>query len=81
MAYLLQQLVTAAAERGPDRVAVRARGRHLTYADLETAANRLARLLREAGVAGGDRVGLWLPKSVESVIAMLGVLKAGAAYV
>ena len=81
MAYLLQQLLAESAERYPDRLAVHARGHSMTYGDLHAASSRLAHLLRERGVTRGDRVGLWLPKSVESVVAMLAVLKAGAVYV
>jgi amino acid adenylation domain-containing protein len=81
VAHLLQQLVRASAERFPDRVAVRARGTSLTYAELETRSSQMAHLLRERGVQRGDRVGIYFPKAVESVIAMVGVLKAGAVYV
>jgi amino acid adenylation domain-containing protein len=81
MAFLLQQLLEASAERSPRAIAVQARGRSLTYAELRARASQLAHLLRERGVVRGDRVGLLFPKSVESVIAMLGVLQAGAVYV
>ncbi|MET0487631.1 MAG: amino acid adenylation domain-containing protein [Candidatus Rokuibacteriota bacterium] len=81
MAYLLQQLLTSSVQRHPDQLAVRARGSSLTYAELETRSSQLAHLLRDRGVGRGDRVGLFFPKSVESVVAMLGVLKAGAVYV
>jgi amino acid adenylation domain-containing protein len=81
MAYLLQQLLVESAHRYPDKPAVRARGRSLTYGELDSRSSQLARLLRERGVLPGDRVGLFFPKAVESVVAMLGVLKAGAAYV
>ena len=81
MAYLLQQLVTESVHRHPDKPAVRARGRSLTYGELDRRSSQLARLLRERGVERGDRVGLFFPKTVESVVAMLGVLKAGAVYV
>jgi len=81
MAHLLQQLLTASVERAPDKPAVRARGACLTYAELETRSSQLAHLLRDQGIARGDRVGLYFPKAVESVVAMLGVLKAGAVYV
>jgi amino acid adenylation domain-containing protein len=81
MAYLLQQLVVESAHRDPDKPAVRARGRVLTYGELDRRSSQLARLLREHGIARGDRVGLFFPKAVESVVAMLGVLKAGAVYV
>ena len=81
MAYLLQQLVTDSVHRHPDKPAVRARGCSLTYGELDRRSSQLARLLREHGVERGDRVGLFFPKTVESVVAMLGVLKAGAVYV
>jgi non-ribosomal peptide synthetase component F len=53
----------------------------LTYTDLDGRANRLARHLRASGVRPGDRVALRLERSAEMVIAILAVLKAGAAYV
>ena len=81
MAYLLQQLLATSAERYPDKPAVQARGRSLSYGELQTRSNQLAHLLRERGVRRGDRVGLFFPKAVESLVAMLGVLKAGAVYV
>src|SRR5262245_49263286 len=81
MAFELSQLLEKSAQRAPEKVAVRARGRSATYAELDAGANRLARLLHDQGVQKGDRVGIHFPKSVESVVAMLGVLRAGAAYV
>jgi amino acid adenylation domain-containing protein len=81
MAYLLQQLSSESAMRRPDGVAVSARGQRLTYAQLEAMSNRLAHLFRDRGVQRGDRVGLFFPKSVQSVACMLGALKAGAVYV
>jgi len=56
-------------------------GRRLTYAELDDAARRLAFRLRERGVRRGDRVGLCLPKGLDSVVCAMGGLKAGAAYV
>ena len=54
----------------------------LTYSDLDPAANRLAHGLRTiCGFVGGDRVGLHLDKSLESLVAIYGFLRAGAAYV
>jgi amino acid adenylation domain-containing protein len=81
MAYILQQLLQKSAARYPEKLAVWARGRSLTYRELEQRSNQLAHLLRERGVRKGDRVGIYFPKCVESVIAMLGVVKAGAVYV
>ena len=53
----------------------------MTYGELERRANQLARFLRSRGVRRGDCVGLWLPRSMDAYVALLGILKAGAAYV
>src|SRR5690606_26269126 len=53
----------------------------LTYAELDTMSDQVARALHDRGVGVGDRVGLWLPRSGRAVAAILGILKAGAAYV
>ncbi len=81
MDYLLHQLLRRSAERHPDGVAVVDGERQLTYGELEGRANQLARLLLDRGVSRGDRVGLYLEKSLESIVGIYGVLKAGAAYV
>ncbi len=81
MLYLLHQTVTRAAQRGPDRDAVRMAGRSLTWAELEQESNRLSHMLAEQGVRRGDRVGICARKSVDVAVAMHGVMKAGAAYV
>lgn len=69
------------AARWPDREAVVAEGRRLTYAELDAASSRLANALAASGVRRGDRVAFDLHKSVESVVAIYGIMKAGAAYV
>src|SRR5437588_5506201 len=81
MAYVLQQLLSKSARLYPDKAAVWARGRSITYRELEERSNQMAHLLRKQGIRKGDRVGLFFPKCVESVISMLGVLKAGGVYV
>jgi amino acid adenylation domain-containing protein len=81
MSYLLQQLLTRSAALYPEKLAVWARGRSLTYRELEERSNQLAHLLRDRGVKKGDRVGLFFPKCVESLVCMFGVLKAGGVYV
>ncbi|MGW7077327.1 amino acid adenylation domain-containing protein [Streptomyces sp. NPDC054866] len=53
---------------------------HISYAELNTRANRLAHLLLHRGVGPGDVVALALPRSATTVVALLAVLKAGAAY-
>nr|CBL94655.1 ACMS II [Streptomyces iakyrus] len=65
----------------PAAIAVSADGRDLTYADLEARADRWARALAGHGVRAGDTVAVALPRSPEFVVALLAVLKAGAAYV
>ena len=74
-------LFEAQARRTPDAVAVTSRERTLSYAQLDAEANRLAHLLLSRGVGEGTRVALCLPRSSHALTAILGVLKAGAAYV
>ena len=81
MQYLLQHYLRESAARLPHAIAVVDRDRAITYDDLETWSNRLAGLMRSVGVSRGDRVGFYLDKSLESVVAVYGILKAGAAYV
>src|SRR5438094_868210 len=81
MAFALGQLLTGSAGRYPDRVAVSCRDASLTYRELERLSNQLAQLLAARGVRKGDRVGICLKKSLEAVVAVFGILKAGAAYV
>ncbi|WP_156660653.1 non-ribosomal peptide synthetase, partial [Mycobacterium sp. 852002-10029_SCH5224772] len=68
-------------ERVPRAVAIRCAGRSWTYEEVESDANRLAHLLVGQGVRRGQCVGVLLGRSAEAVIAIVGVLKAGAAYV
>jgi amino acid adenylation domain-containing protein len=72
----------SAAVRWPDRPAViDPAGGHLTYSALDQQADALARFLAGRGIARGDRVGVALPKSAAAVVAVFGIMKAGAAYV
>ncbi|PFE92823.1 hypothetical protein CN325_22420 [Bacillus thuringiensis] len=64
----------------PDQIAVSFNGENLTYAELNQRANNLAQLLRKHGIQPNQLVGLMLERSLEMVISMLAVVKAGAAY-
>jgi amino acid adenylation domain-containing protein len=81
MGYLLQQLLTETAARAPRHRAVASGERFLTYEQLDKLSNQVARALLAQGVAPGDRVGILAPKSAASIVALYGVLKAGACYV
>jgi amino acid adenylation domain-containing protein len=78
---MIHDLVSAAARREGARIAVIDGDRELSYAELEARSSSLAAAMVDRGVKPGDRVGLLLEKSVEAVIAVYGVLKAGAVYV
>lgn len=71
----------AHARTAPDAVAVRWADREVTYAELDARANRFARLLLARGHGRGAKVGLCLDYSIDLLVALLGTLKAGAAYV
>jgi amino acid adenylation domain-containing protein len=67
--------------RSPQAVAVRFEKEQLSYAELEQKADRLAHLLVARGIEPGQFVGVYLERSIDLVVALLGVLKTGAAYV
>ncbi|MEE3063103.1 MAG: amino acid adenylation domain-containing protein [Actinomycetota bacterium] len=67
-------------ERTPEAVAVTFEGRSTTYRELDEAANRLAHLLVSEGVGPGHVVALQFSRSADAIIAILAVLKTGAAY-
>ena len=78
---LLHELFEAQADAHAHSIAVEFLGARLTYAELECRANRLARYIRAAGAGRGKVVGILLSRSPEVYVAMLAVMKAGAAYV
>src|SRR5215207_2311202 len=77
----LHTLFEAQAARTPDAVALTFNDTGLTYSELDSRANQLARHLRTLGVGPESRVGVCVERSTEMVVGLLGVLKAGAAYV
>lgn len=78
---MLHDLLAAAAEREPARAALVIGERTVAYRELDELASRVAGALRAAGVRRGDRVVLAAPKSLGTVAAIYGTLRAGAAYV
>ncbi|WP_375584559.1 amino acid adenylation domain-containing protein [Cyclobacterium xiamenense] len=76
----IQRMITRAAIRNGKRTAVFFGTQELTFDDLNAQANRLAAHLLAQGVTKGKVVGIVLPRSPEFVVAILGILKAGAAY-
>lgn len=77
----LHRLIARRAAAHPEHIAVTAGGRDTTYRVLDSAADALAARLVRLGAGPGTRVGIRLPRSAELVVAMLAVLKTGAAYV
>ncbi|MDR6232875.1 non-ribosomal peptide synthase/polyketide synthase [Pseudomonas oryzihabitans] len=80
-ATTLDALFARQAAATPEAPALTFAGATLSYAELESRANRLARALIDRGVRPGMRVGLALPRSQDLVVGLLAILKAGAAYV
>lgn len=79
--YLLPHLLTETADAHPDKTAVVSRQESCTYRELDDESNQLAHTLLGHGVHPGDRVGIYLQKSVASIVSIFGILKAGAVYV
>ena len=80
-AATISDLLQSSAVRFGDRPALVMGNDALTYRTFEDAANRFACSLIRYGIRPGDRVALWAPKSIEAIVAVWGVMKAGAAYV
>src|SRR4051812_44974133 len=78
---LLQDTVQIHAGERPDSTAIVAGKQRISYRELQERSNQLARLLIRSGCGAGDRVGLLMPKSVEAITGILGILKAGSIYV
>ncbi|HXL60825.1 MAG TPA: AMP-binding protein, partial [Mycobacterium sp.] len=81
MALNIADLAEHAVDAVPDRVALICADEQITYGQLEEKANRLAHYLIDRGVKKDDKVGLYCRNRIEIVIAMLGIVKAGAILV
>ena len=78
---LLNELIAVAAARQPAAPALTDRGRTLSYAELDDSVARFAAALAAIGIARGQRVGIYLEKRVETVVASFGAVAAGAVFV
>ena len=79
-AVCLHQLFETQADRAPEALALSCAGLHLSYGEVNERANRLAHHLRSLGVGPEQRVAVLLDRTSDLVIAIIGILKAGAAY-
>jgi len=79
--YLLQHFLETSAQKFPQKTAVKHKDRTVTYAALTEKARSLGSGLRHLNIQRGDRVGIFLDKSIEQVIAILGILYADAVFV
>ena len=81
MVYLLPHSVQQSAEKFPDKEAFKCLNDSITYESLARKVNQLSNLLIELGIKKGDRVGIFLSRSLETAIAIYGIMGAGAVYV
>lgn len=81
LSFCLHELFTAQVEKTPDANALKFADQELTYHQLNCRANQLAHYLQSLGIATEDLVGICVERSLEMVVGLLGILKAGAAYV
>jgi natural product biosynthesis luciferase-like monooxygenase protein len=77
----IHDLIEEQARRAPEAVALVFRDQQITYGELNTRANQLARFLLNQGLKSEDRIGISMRRSIDMMIALLAVLKAGGAYV
>src|SRR5262245_59056945 len=80
-AECVHEQFTKQAAQTPEAIAVVSENRSLTYRELDEASNRLARLLISRGVGPEVLVGVAMNRTVDLMVALLGVLKAGGAYI
>lgn len=81
MSNLLHVLLTESVKKYPLNTAVRYKNQELSYKQLNLLSEQLSSSLRDKGVKRGDRVGIYMDKSRDAIVAIFGVLKSGACYV
>jgi amino acid adenylation domain-containing protein len=77
----VHQLFERQAAAAPKAIAIECEGESLTYAELDARVNKLARYLASSGILPGEIVGVYMERSVELVVSLLAVWKAGATYI
>ncbi len=77
----VHERIAARAARRPKAIALQHRHETMRYGEMEQRSNRMAHALRSRGVGPGCKVALCLPRSIDAIVMLLAVLKAGAAYV
>lgn len=77
----LHQLFENTVKKHPERTAVQFNNETITYSELNKKANKLARHLKSLGIGADDFAGIFLSRTPDMYIAMLGIMKAGAAYI
>lgn len=81
MAFLLHHLLEESAVKFPYKIAVTFKDQTISYQQLNNLSNKIAHILIENGISRSDRIALYLNKSIFSIAAIFGVLKAGGTYV
>jgi amino acid adenylation domain-containing protein len=79
--YLLHHLLTDSADKYPNNQAVIYQDKSITYKEIDELTDKLAATLTSNSVQKGDRVGIYINKSIPSIISIFGILKSGAVYV
>ncbi|AJQ25409.1 non-ribosomal peptide synthetase [Pelosinus fermentans] len=77
----LHQLFIEQVNRTPDKIAIMLEEKSITYRDLHEKSNQVAGYLQKQGITKNEFVGVMVPRCIETIINILGILKAGAAYV
>lgn len=80
-ALIVRDFLEQSAERSPEKTALVCDNQRLSYREVDQLANRVAHALINLGVKRGDRVAVFLPNSIETVVGIFGILKAGATFV
>ncbi|MCM3783479.1 amino acid adenylation domain-containing protein [Neobacillus mesonae] len=77
----LVEMLSSVVHRVPDRVALSANQDQLTYRQLDLLSNKIANMLMEKGLQKGEFVSLFMERSMETIVSLFGVMKAGGAYI